>query len=352
VDRYIGLDVHAQGTAVGIISPTGKRLSSKLVETNAKTLIELLKTQNGTLRLVMEEGTQSEWLAEVLTPHVHELVVMVPSRRDVNKAKSDFEDAFARAEDLRRNAIDQRVYKPSAKALPLRDALRLYTAFTRDTTRAKNRLRAQLRSRGVPELGAGGYDPTPEQLEELLKDVPPSAGLNATALLEQIYLMEDLRSRACQVLTDEAKKSPDFRRLKTVPGIADIRAATLMAVVVTPARFPKSHLFWSYSGLGIRTTVSAEYGKSGDRRWRRVREPMTRGLQRGHPLLKAVFKGAAETVTRLEGHPLKRHYQHLVNNGMKENLAKLTLARKLAAITLAVWKSKGDYDPTKHKSFE
>jgi transposase len=340
------LDVHAQSTTVGIISPTGKRLASMLVETTATALIEMLKGVSGTRRLIFEEGAQSEWLSEVLTPHVHELVVAVPKKR-ADRPKNDFEDAFARAEELRTNAIDTRVFKPSRKALPLRDALRLYTAFTKDTSRAKNRFKALLRARGVSSLGHRAYDPSPEELEQLLTQVPPSVALSAEATLEQIYMLEDLRKRASEVLLEEARKAPAFTRLMTIPGIGEIRAATLLAVVVTPERFRQSHQFWSYCGLGIRTTVSAEYGKG----MRRLREPMTRGLNQGHPLLKAVFKGAAETISRSD-QPLGRHYRRLVANGMKETLAKLTLARKLAAISLAVWKSQEDYDPTKHKTFE
>ena len=350
MDRYIGLDVHSQSTAVAIVSPSGKRLSSKLVDTSASALIEVIKSVPGTRRLVFEEGNQSQWLSEVLMPHVHELVVTVP-KKTTGRTKSDFEDAFARAEDLRRNSIDIKVFKPSKSSLPLRDALRLYVAFTKDVTRAKNRFKALLQSRGVSGLNRHAYDPEPKELEQLLKQVPPSIALSAEATLEEIYMLENLRSRACEVLIDEAKKVPAFSRLMTVPGIAEIRAAILLAVVVCPERFRKSHHFWSYCGLGIQTTVSAEYGRGPNRQWRRWREPMTRGLKPGHPLLKSVFKGAAMSMS-ISKQPLGQHYQRLVANGMKPNLAMVTLARKLAAITLAVWKNKEDYDPTKHKSFE
>jgi transposase len=351
MDRYIGLDVHAQSTAVGIISATGRRCSSMLVETNAPALIDLLKAVPGTRRLCLEEGTQSAWLSEVLSPYVHELVVMSPTKR-TGKVKSDFEDAFARAEDLRRNAIDTKVYKPSPKALPLREAMRLYAAFTKDTARAKNRFKALLRSRGVIGLTRDIYDPAPSELEKVLSQVPPSVALSAEAMLEQIYTLENLRGRSSEVLLDEAKKSPSFQLLMSVPAIGPIRAAQLIAVVVTPDRFRTSHQFWSYSGLGIATEASGEHRRGRDG-WIRTRAPMTRGLKFGNPVLKNVFKGAAELIVeRMKEHPLNRHYQRLLKNGMRENLAKLTLARKLAAITLAVWKTKKEYDPTKHKAFE
>ena len=352
MDRYIGLDVHAQSTAVGIISPSGKRLQQQVVETSAPALIAMLQGVAGNRRLIFEEGTQSTWLSEVLRPYVHELVVTSPTRKP-ERVKSDIEDAFARAEELRINAKIKRVFKPSASALPLREALRLYMAFTKDVVRAKNRFKAILRSRGVVGLGRDAYDPEPAELERILELVPPSVALSAEAMLEQVYLLENLRSRASDVLMDEAKKSPTFRLLMTVPGLGEVRAAQVLAIVVTPERFRTSHQFWSYCGLGIKTESSNDYRRNGKGLWLRQRAPMTRGLQHGHPLLKMVFKGAAKTVVeRMPEHVLRRHYQRLITNGMKENLARLSLARKLAAITLAVWKTKEDYDPTKHKSFE
>ncbi len=36
MDRYIGLDAHTSSCAVAVIGQSGKRLSSQVVETNAK----------------------------------------------------------------------------------------------------------------------------------------------------------------------------------------------------------------------------------------------------------------------------------------------------------------------------
>lgn len=353
MERYIGLDVHAQSTAVGVVSESGQKLFSRLVDTSASSLIEVVTSVAGTRRLILEEGTQSAWLSEVLSPHVAELVVTAPTKRDRSQAKNDLADAFARAEELRRNAVDKRIYKPST-VQPLREALRMYTEFKKDSVRAKNRYRAVLRGRGVVlQARSALYDPEPEELEKLLALVPPSVALHATATLEQIYMLEDLRSRARDVLVDEAKQQPAFSHLMTVPGIGDLRAATVLAVVVIPQRFRQSHQFWSYCGLGVQTVVSAEYARGANKGWVRQRTPQTRGLKPGHPQLKEVFKGAAETIaTRLVEQPLGQHYRRLLENGMKENLAKLTLARKVAAISLAIWKNQEDYDPTRHNSFQ
>jgi predicted metal-dependent HD superfamily phosphohydrolase len=67
------------------------------------------------------------------------------------------------------------------------------------------------------------------------------------------------------------------------------------------------------------------------------------------PVLKSIFKGAATTViAQLPDDPLHAHYQRMLDSGIKPNLAKLTVARRIAAIVLAMWKHKEVYDPKRH----
>jgi hypothetical protein len=74
---------------------------------------------------------------------------------------------------------------------------------------------------------------------------------------------------------------------------------------------------------------------------------MTRGLNRNHNrLLKDVFKGAATAATGRPG-PLQDFYHAMIARGMREELARVTLTRKFAALTLRLWKKGERYDPTK-----
>ena len=43
--------------------------------------------------------------------------------------------------------------------------------------------------------------------------------------------------------------------------------------------------------------------------------------------------------------PLHEHYRRLTAAGTKPNLAKVTIARRIAAIVLRMWKDKKEYDP-------
>ena len=63
-----------------------------------------------------------------------------------------------------------------------------------------------------------------------------------------------------------------------------------------------------------------------------------RGLNQNHNHdLKSIFKGAANKAGSAKG-PFHDFYTALVAKGMKPTMARLTLARKIAAITLIVWK--------------
>lgn len=78
----------------------------------------------------------------------------------------------------------------------------------------------------------------------------------------------------------------------------------------------------------------------------------TRGLNRNfNHTLKAIFKGAATTVIgRAEDDPIYRPYLALLDGGTKPNLAKLTIARQIASIVLAVWRTREVYDPKRLES--
>ena len=75
----------------------------------------------------------------------------------------------------------------------------------------------------------------------------------------------------------------------------------------------------------------------------------TRGLCLTHNHhLKAIFKGAATTViTQHPDEPLNAAYQRWLAAGTKPNLAKVSLARKIAAIALVMWKTEEEYDSSK-----
>jgi hypothetical protein len=167
----------------------------------------------------------------------------------------------------------------------------------------------------------------------------------------QLDQLEPLREEAEGLLLAESKKHPIIRKLSTAPGMGPIRTAQVVAIVAAPARFRTRRQLWSYSGLGIVTRSSADWVQDRTGKWIRAQCVQTRGLSRKrHPRLKAVFKGAATTViAQLADDPLHADYERMLKCGIKPTLAKLTLARKIAATVLSMWKHQEVYDPKRHR---
>lgn len=345
MERFVGLDGHSRTCTFAVVGPNGQRITSRVVETNGHALVEAVRSIPGELHLCLEEGTQSAWLHELLAPHVSEIVVTVPE--ETRGSKDDLRDAWARAEDLRTSRIRTRVYKAPKHLAGLRSAGSAYRLATQDVVRTKNRLKAVLRSRGVL-ADASVYEPS--KRGEWLKELPYGYRQLAEWLGRELDGLVQLWDEAGVWLLEESKSHPIIRKLKTAPGMGPIRTAQLVAIVCTPHRFRTSRQFWSYSGLGIVRRSSSDWvrGKSGE--WARAQVQQTRGLTRKRqPVLKSIFKGAATTViTQLPEDPLHAHYQRMLESGIRPNLAKLTVARRIAAIVLSMWKREEVYDPKRH----
>ena len=77
---------------------------------------------------------------------------------------------------------------------------------------------------------------------------------------------------------------------------------------------------------------------------RSKKPPQLRGLNQNHNHdLKAIFKGAAMNASRGTG-PFHDFCEALLAKGRKPTMARLTLARKIAAITLTIWKKGARFD--------
>jgi transposase len=339
--------VHAASTTFAVIGESGKRLGTHVVETNGQALVEQLKTIPGKRHVVLEEGTQSAWLYEILSPHAEQVVVaMVPESRG---QKSDESDAFKLAEQLRTGAIKRQVFKEVGEYRTLRELGRTHAMVVQDVVRVQNRIKALLRSRGVAASGKSVY--SEQGREECLKKLPDASRGAATTLYAQYDAVEVIRRQAEKALVHEAHRFPISRVLESCPGLGPIRVAQMIPIVVSPGRFRTKRQFWSYCGLGIVMRSTSDWIRKPDGGWTRSEMNQTRGLNWNHnPTLKCIFKGAATTViAQLETEPLHQDYQRLIAAGTKPNLAKVTIARKLAAIALSMWKSKEKYDPTKHR---
>jgi transposase len=155
---------------------------------------------------------------------------------------------------------------------------------------------------------------------------------------EQLDALVPLRKLARQELLADGKKHPAWKLLRSIPSLGPIRAAVLMAIIQTPHRFRTKRMLWKYSGLGVVTQTSADHQYVNGQLQRSKKPAFVRGLDPAHNHhLKYLFKSAAFQASTTQS-PFREFYEALVAKGMRPEMARITLARKIATISWIVWK--------------
>ena len=342
--KYIGMDVHKEAIVIAVLNSSGKLVMECVIETKASSIVDFLKGLRGSLQVTLEEGTWAAWLYDLIKPHVTELVVCNPRRNALLKegSKSDRIDARKLAELLRSNMV-RPVYHGEHGVRKLKELARSYMTISKDLGRVMSRLKAIYRSWGIPCTGKQVYAERYRR-EWLGKIEEAGVRRRAEFYYQQFDALRPLRQEVKRELLAEAKKHQAWKWLRTIPFIGPIRAALIMAILQTPHRFRTKRQLWSYSGFGIETHSSAEQ-RFIQGELRRAKKPVSiRGLNRNHNHdLKNLFKSAA-TVAAAKAGPFQEYYDALVAKGIRPEMARLTLARKMAAITLIMWKKGVRFD--------
>ena len=342
--KYIGMDVHTATISVAVRDAAGKLIMESILETKASTILQFIHGLRGELYVTFEEGTWSAWLYDLLRPYVTNIVVCDPRHTALLKegSKNDRIDARKLSELLRANLL-RPVYHGEKGLRRLKELVRAYLTIGKDLTRVMNRVKAIYRGWGIPCAGQSVYHP--RHREEWLSQIA-HAGVRCRAELyyQQLDALVGLRKEARQKLLVEGKKHQAWKLLRSIPALGPIRAAVLMAIVQTPHRFRTKRPLWKYSGFGVVTHSSADH-RYVEGQLERSKKPVSvRGLDRSHNHhLKDLFKGAAIQASTREG-PFREFYEALVTQGMRPEMARLTLARKIAVITWTVWKKGVAFD--------
>jgi transposase len=342
--KYIGMDVHKESISIAVMNFVGKVVMECVIETKASTILQFIDGLRGDLQVIFEEGTWAAWLYDLLKPHVTEVVVCNPRKTALLKdgSKSDRIDARKLADLLYMNRVKS-VYHGEHGLRTMKELARSYLTITKDVTRVMNRVKALYRGWGIPCVGNEVYSPS-HRTEWLGKIAEAGVRRRAEHYYQQLDVLRLLRQEVRRDLLVESKKHKAWKLLRLIPGIGPIRAALLIALIQTPHRFRTKRQLWTYSGLGLETYDSAQYSAV-EGQLQRSKNPATvRGLNKDHNHdLKEIFKGAATRVSTSRG-VLHDFYENLLAKGKKPTMARLTLARKIAAITLIVWKKEVRFD--------
>ena len=336
--KYVGMDVHKQSISIAVRNAAGKIVMECVIETKANTILQFFDGLRGELHVTFEEGTWAAWLHDLLKPHVTKLVVCDPRRNALlqDGNQNDRVDARKLSDLLYMNKLKP-VYHGDHGLRTLKELVRSYLTITRDLSRVMTRVKAIYRSWAIPCSGKQVYS-SRHRAEWLDKIQELGVRRRAELYYQQLDTLRTLRQQVRRDLLTESKKHKAWKRLCEIPSMGPIRASELLGILQTPHRFRTKRQLWTYSGLGIETHSSADHEIANGQLRRKKKPVEIRGLNENcNHDLKNLFKGAA-LVASIKRGPFAEFYTALVAKGMRPEMARLTLARKIATIVLLVWK--------------
>jgi hypothetical protein len=339
--KYVALDVHQATTVTTVREQSGRVIVRGILPTEAGALVEFFGSMRGSVHVAFEEGTQAQWLHDLLAPVVDRIVVC--DRRGEHRGnKADQLDADKLSHRLLTGDL-RAVYHGSSDRLTLQELTRTYMNLVEDSTRTMLRLKSLFRARAIRAPGTRIYG-TKDRALWLTRLPERGARFRAETLYAELDVLRELRLRAKALMVTEARRDPAWEVLHSIPFFGPVRVSLLLATMKTPWRFRTKRNLWSYAGLAVVTVSTADHEFIAGRPVRRRRKPLTRGLNKNHNrTLKDVFKSTASASIGRPG-PFQDLYRGMVARGMREDMARLTLARKFAALTLRLWKTGEPFD--------
>jgi transposase len=256
--RAIGLDVHRDFCVVAVCED-GKVRSGARVPSTPEGLRLFAQSLLPTDRVALEVTGGCWEVARILEPHVDRVVVVSPDDTGIvqARAKTDRLDARALARLLWAGELEA-VWMPDERCRVLRRRLARREQLVRSRSRAKNEIHAvlQRRLKGKPPcsdlFGVKGR----KWLAGL--ELPLEERESVDAGIRQIEFLDAEIGQVEALVARQALGWPEIRRLMTVPGVNLICAATFIAAVGDPRRFPTARQLVAYLGLDPKVRQSGE----------------------------------------------------------------------------------------------
>lgn len=325
--EYGAIDLHLRHSQIRIVDATGAVVVDRRVTTSAEGLHSVFAGRPP-LRVLVETGTESEWVAQRLEACGHEVIVADPNYALMYGArpraiKTDKRDVAALAEACRLG-IFRRAHRVSGEQRQRRRELRVREQLIRVRTQAINLLRAQLRQEGY-RLASGSAEMAVSRYARL--PVPPALHQALTPVLALLEHLAPALKQATAAARTQAEADPVVQRLMTAPGVGPITALTYRALVDDITRFRQAGSASAFFGL-----VPYE-DSSGERRRR------GRITKAGPSTARSLLIQAAWTVWRQKagGGALHAWVTRLADRRGKQ-IAVVALARRLSRILYAMWR--------------
>ena len=329
---YGAIDLHLRYSQIRIIDNEGQAQREARVVTTPDRLVAAFAGV-GPVQILLESGTESEWVAQALEAVGHAVIVADPNFAPMygerqRRVKTDRRDVTALAEANRRGWY-RVAHRTSAEQRTRRQLLSTRRHLVQIRTGTISLIGALVRQAGY-RVGSGGSEAFGARLARLAL---PAALAAAVAPLARTlaYLRTELRALDAAVAAISVD-DPIARRLQTVPGVGPVVAVTFRAFVDDVARFRSAAHVSAALGVVPREDSSAD---------RRHRGHVTKA---GPRELRSLLIQAAWVCWRsCRRGPLRQWVDQLAARRGKR-IAVVALARRLSRILYAIWRDGTVFD--------
>jgi transposase len=333
MNQYAALDVSMERTAICVIDETGRKLSEGKVATCPDAIASWLAERTVDLaKLGMETGPLAVWLWNELSKRGLPIVCL--DARHANAAlsmmpnKTDRHDAAGLAQIVRTGWYKE-VRIKSHGAYVVRALLAARDVLVGVRSRIENEIRGLLTTFGVMfGKKVGGFARRADEIVAEELSVSPELRIVVETLVETRRGILDrikVLDRRVQAL---AKESRTARLFMTAPGVGAITALSVASAYDDPGRFARSASAGAYFGLTPRRYESGEVSRNG------------RVSKRGNRLTRThLYEAANVILTRGDRFSTLKAWGLRLAKASGFKRAKVAVARKLAVILHAMWKT-------------
>ena len=331
--QYAALDV-SQETAICLVDEQGAVRREGKVATCPETIAQwLAKNAAGLVRVGMETGPLAVWLWNEL--HAKGVPVVCIDARHANAAlkiranKTDRNDAAGLAQIVRTGWFKQ-VRIKTRSSYEIRSLLAAREVLVRIRVQLENEIRGLLRTFGVLfGKAAGGFARRAREIVAGELDASPSMRLVVESLMQaRLAILDRIKVLDRQVLTT-ARTEATARLFMSAPGVGAITALSVASAFDDAARFKRSSSAGAYLGLTPRRYESGEVSRNG------------RISKHGNKLTrKHLYEAATTLLTRTTRFSRLKAWGLRLAKACGFKKARVAVARKLAVILHAMWKTK------------
>jgi transposase len=336
----VGVDLGDQWSHYCILGLEGETLAEGQMRTTPQDVTEFFEALNAS-RVVVEVGTHSAWVREVICGYGHEVLVANPRLMEGSKRRKRKNDRIDANKLARLGRVDPQSLHPmqhrSAEVRQDLVMLRARDALVAARTELINATRGLVKSMGArlpqcssPSFAHKAEEAVPVAIREALLPLVRMTAALSDGIQGYDEKIEKLAS----------EKYGHTTLLRQVKGVGPITALAYVLTLENPERFAQSRDVGPYLGLVPKQEDSGES------------QPQLGISKAGDTMVRRLLVGSAQYILGPFGPDtdLRRYGLRLCERGGKnaKKRAAVAVARKLAVLLHRLWVSGEVYEPLRH----